>query len=362
MVDMDTPKDSMTRENKRGSDWSKLCPGVLRKIMETLSPLDSHRAKLVCLGETWLPPGGSMQKKTRRFTHFGTSCLSRYRYRDSYCMTSYWSWLLMADSYYDLFLFNLLTRKRISLPSISAILDGTVRVERRGWISSAVLWIDEATGSYFVACIFRQRYLFSISNGDESWTNLTLQDSVSGLLDAAYRNSKLYVLTTDQHIKIFDFSRDFSREGNPYRNHPFCFDEKPSEYVCARKIAIEESGEVLVILSLKEVIEHKEKLLFYVFKMNRESLKWERVDSLGDGEMLIFGHGVSVKAPVRDYLGNGDGSKSGSILFVNDDVWSDYQDHNCGVFDIATGRIKWPKTSCFYINNSQWFVPGVAYD
>lgn len=50
--------------------------------------------------------------------------------------------------------------------------------------------------------------------------------------------------------------------------------------------------------------------------MNLESKKWERVDSLGDDEMmLIFGHGVN----------------GGSIFFVEDDLWPDQK--NCGVFD-----------------------------
>ncbi|KAH0923957.1 hypothetical protein HID58_023975 [Brassica napus] len=33
--------------------------------------------------------------------------------------------------------------------------------------------------------------------------------------------------------------------------------------------------------------------------------------------MLIFGHGVTVRAPVKDV---GDGVKSGSICFVDDDI------------------------------------------
>ncbi|XP_022544223.2 LOW QUALITY PROTEIN: putative F-box protein At2g03610, partial [Brassica rapa] len=88
-----------------------------------------------------------------------------------------------------------------------------------------------------------------------------------------------------------------------------------------------------------------------------ESSKWERVESIGDHEMLIFGHGVTVRAPVKDV---GDGVKSGSICFVDDDyVWPDH-DHrgsNCGVFNIATNEIVWhSKKPCFYINESQWFA------
>lgn len=177
-----------------------------------------------------------------------------------------------------------------------------------------------------------------------------------------YKNNKLYLLTIDQHIKTFDFSGVSPIEEN--RNLVFRFNEQPWEYIWKKKIAIDQSGKVLMILSLKEVNYDEEKLLFYVFKMNFKSCKWERVNSIGDNEMLIFGHGVTVRAPVRDCFG--DGTKSGLIHFTEDDVWPDNQEHedrssDYGVFDIATSRIEWTKKSCFYINKTQWFVPGVAY-
>jgi len=97
----------------------------------------------------------------------------------------------------------------------------------------------------------------------------------------AYKNSKLYLYTLDHHIKIYDFSGDSPKEEgltNPYSNHPFRFDEKPQEYIWKRKIVIAESGEVLKILSLKKRKQketNEEELLFYIFKMNLESGKWE---------------------------------------------------------------------------------------
>jgi len=113
-------------------------------------------------------------------------------------------------------------------------------------------------------------------------------------------------------------------------------------------------------------VKNEEKLLFYIFKMNLESYKWERVYSIGD-EMLIFGRGVTVPLALKDL---GHGIKSDSIYFVDDeDVWPDhkdwpdYKDHvsNCGVFDIATSKIEWPKKIYFSVNKTQWFVWGVAY-
>ncbi|KAL1209731.1 putative F-box protein [Cardamine amara subsp. amara] len=96
--------------------------------------------------------------------------------------------------------------------------------------------------------------------------------------------------------------------------------------------------------------------------MNLEGFKWERVYSIGD-EMLVFGHGVTIAPALNDL---GDGIKSGSIYFVDENVWPDHKDHdhrtsNCGVFDIATSRIEWRKKTCYYLNSTQWFAPGVAY-
>ncbi|KAL1201127.1 F-box only protein 7 [Cardamine amara subsp. amara] len=93
--------------------------------------------------------------------------------------------------------------------------------------------------------------------------------------------------------------------------------------------------------------------------MNLESNKWERVDSIEDDEMLIFGHGVTIKAPVQDV---GDGIKNGSICFGKDDLWPGYNCPSyCGVFDLATSRINLSsKKFRFDITKSQWFAPGFA--
>ncbi|KAF8079654.1 hypothetical protein N665_1010s0001 [Sinapis alba] len=218
------------------------------------------------------------------------------------------------------------------------------------------------SGDYFVAWIFRQTYLISHKKGDDSWSSFNIQGKGSGFMDAAYRNSKLYVLTADKHINVFDFYDLPTKLNHYYNYHPFRFIEKPWEIIWKTRLAIKESGEVLIILSLKQVKNDQEKLLFYVFQMNLESCKWERVYSIGDNEMLVFGHGVTVKAPVEDRFGHG--IKSGTINFVEDDVGPDHEDDHysvCGVFDLATSRIEWPKKTCYYISRTQWFVPGVAY-
>ncbi|KAF3567654.1 hypothetical protein DY000_02012890 [Brassica cretica] len=91
--------------------------------------------------------------------------------------------------------------------------------------------------------------------------------------------------------------------------------------------------------------------------MNLENGNWERVYSLG-GEMLIFGHGVKIKASIKGI--NGWGIKSDTICFGGDedDIFpsSDRCNRttNCGVFDLATGT----QTSLYVpFFKSFWFVP-----
>ncbi|XP_010467034.1 PREDICTED: putative F-box protein At2g04810 [Camelina sativa] len=380
----------------RYADWSNLSPDVLRKIFETLrNPVDSHRAKRVC--SNWYSVWKTCANKPPcpgRIIHLGDSPtveentvkLGRLTH-NSYCMATFGNWLLMVDLGLHFYILNFSTRRRINLPSMhSPIRGGKVTFEPGSgyflgpnsrkdkvpsdfdaveWKNSvAVLWIDETTGEYVVAWTFKQHYLFTYKNGDGSWCNLNHDGRSMVLFDMACEKNKLYLYTANHHIRIFDFfeyyptAENFS---NQYWNHPFDFVEQEWEYVWKRKLAIRESGEVLIILSLKQVL-YEEALLFYIFKMNLESFKWERVYSIGD-EMLSFGHGVTVALSLEDL---GCGTKRDSIYFVDKDVWPDHQDHehrvsNCGVFDIATGIVEWPKQSYFSINKTQWFVGVVAY-
>ncbi|EFH47114.1 hypothetical protein ARALYDRAFT_494155 [Arabidopsis lyrata subsp. lyrata] len=411
---MDTPNDLMKEEKRRkvseNHDWSKLYPDLLRSILESLNSIDFHRAKTVCSDwySIWktcvkrplcpwriiyvkysLMLFNPREDKIYEGTNVGLS-------KDSYFMAGSGNWLLMVDSHLDFYIFNLLTYKRIDLPSMeSSIRGGNVRFERNrehGFSEwghfvdpcrkdcvrkdiiicrrSAVLWIDEKTGDYVVAWIFNYHYLFSYKKGDDSWWNwnnhLSMESLNFSFLDLAYRNSKLYLYTTNGHIKIVDFSGNDPIEvigKNPYWEHPFRYFSKKGEYNCKKKIVIQKSGDVLIILSAL-VMRSKDKILFYIFKMNPESNIWERVESIGDDEMLIFGHGVTIRAPVHDVDVGDDGIKSGSIYFAVDDLQPIYYHavSNCGVFDLATSIIKWPKEDSF--NNrfvkTQWFVPGFA--
>ncbi|CAN8302402.1 unnamed protein product [Cochlearia groenlandica] len=250
-MDMPLPRGKRG-ELSRGSLWSKLSPLVLGKILESLSPIGSHQAKTVCSDwfSVWktcvnLPPC------PLRIIHQGEDHVEDHGYgyvygkgdddgdvdeddsdngdegfsKKAYCIASSGSWLMMVDRRLCFYLSNLLTLERINLPSMNSPIGVGFRDNRnlegyfvslfRGYYNwkdilelknSALLWVNERTGDYAVALIFRQHYLFTHKKGDESWSNLNLktQNSNSVCVHMAYKDGKLYVLKTDNHITIFD--------------------------------------------------------------------------------------------------------------------------------------------------------------
>ncbi|KAJ0262022.1 putative F-box protein [Hirschfeldia incana] len=356
-------------------DWSKLCTDLLRSILENLNTKDFHRARTVC--SSWysvsttckrpLHPWRILfrksstllldpeQDETLETEHpgidFSTSCV----------MASCSNWLLMIDFRINLYLLNVFTCERIDLPSMGSLVLGNASFYNNASSSStsACIWINERTWDYVVAWSYKGHYLFSYNKGDDAWCSL----EGARCRSLAYKDDKLYVYTSEDYVKILDLSGDSLKEiveGNPYRNHRFNFVLQRGEHVWRKKVAITNSGEVLIVLSVRGL---QEKRLFYIFKMNVESGDWERVDSLG-GEILMFGYGVTVRSPIREI--DGEGIRSGSICFIDYDLWpaAEYFRPNrqivCGVFDLATSRITWPKTEDASVLKSFWFVPGYA--
>ncbi|XP_010513087.1 PREDICTED: putative F-box protein At2g33200 [Camelina sativa] len=287
---------------------------------------------------------------------------------ESRSLASHGNWILMMNPSLDFYVLNVFTCERIYLPSLS--LRGQVRFQRKDggglflehswlnretiinrYIETAVLWIDEKTKDFVVCWIYNDQYLFSYKKGDDSWWHL----EGTKCLHMAYKDQKLCVYTSDHLIKILDYSGDIPVEiieENPYLNHPFYYDPKPWEYIWKRRLAITTSGDVLIILSLKGVLEYQEKILFYIFKLNLQAgQEWERVDSLGN-EILVFGK--------EEILG-------GVIYFVPDDVWPEAANNDLqiytGAFDLSTTKIIWTLPQLYYYVYNiryRWIVPGIC--
>ncbi|CAF1821100.1 BnaC04g11310D [Brassica napus] len=165
----------------------------------------------------------------------------------------------------------------------------------------AVLWINERNGDFVVAWAIKQFYIFSYkkitNDGDKGWSITCTRCE-----DMAYKDNKLYVYTYDHYINVLDFSGNCPKEtleGNHYLNHPFPFVDTT---IYKMMIAIANSGEVMIFLSLNELNRK-----FCICELN---LQVGRVGSLGD-QLLIFGHGVTIRGPVKDR-----GIKSDSICLL----------------------------------------------
>ncbi|CAH2047547.1 unnamed protein product [Thlaspi arvense] len=315
------------------NDWSKLSPDLLRSILESLSFTGFHRARAVCsnwytVSKTCRPRKSPrlypwqilfdkhatygldpVEDKMHELSHplldLSSSCV----------MDSCSSWLLVVDLDLEFYLVHVFTGERIYLPWIksSLTLPFEVRseylVDRAGYVcpgNSACLWISETTRDFVVAWSY-EGYLFSYKDGDDSWRHHRGIDCVS----MAYKDEKLYYLCkTDSCIKILDFYGGSSEEliqENPYRNYP----------------------------------------------MDMRN-RWERVDNIeGDHEMLIYGHGVTISAPIEDT--SGCGIASDAICFRDDDVFLSNGETKCGVFDLVRRRII-PSSHVAHLE-SFWFAP-----
>uniref|UniRef100_M4CMS8 Gnk2-homologous domain-containing protein n=1 Tax=Brassica campestris TaxID=3711 RepID=M4CMS8_BRACM len=182
-------------------------------------------------------------------------------YDKVHCLASYSNWLLIVDYCLHFHLLNVFTRETINLPSLESSLGdspyrndlfecfrelyGTkflVTWDDFKFSKTAVLWINERNGDFVVAWAIEQFYIFSYKK-----------------------------IAND--VTIYKM-----------------------------RIAIANSGEVMIFLSLNELNRK-----FCICELN---LQVGRVGSLGD-QLLIFGHGVTFRGPVKDR-----GIKSDSVCLL----------------------------------------------
>ncbi|XP_010418659.1 PREDICTED: putative F-box protein At2g33190 [Camelina sativa] len=375
--------------------WSKLYPDLLRPIFESLSCLDFHRARTVC--SNWYAVSQTCPLYPWRIVFRGKNSVLFDPLQDKiytknllgidlfkiHCLASYGNWILIVDPSLDFHLLNVFTREGIKLPSLESSLRGDrpfrfIRKDEFGigyflelygtkflltwndfrFEKPAILWVSGRTGDYVVAWTIKQFYIVSykkIGNDDDDAEDKRWSITCTQCEDMAYKDNKLYVYTFDHYINILDFSGDCpkeTKEVNPYLSHPFRF----VDTIYKLRLAVTREGEVLIVLSLEGLDDRK----FSIFKLNLEIGDWERVESLGD-EMLIFGHGVTIRAPVKDISGGG--LKSDSICFLDDDYLFDNtmkRQPVYGVFDLATSTITWHTGLEDLSSKICWFVPGYA--
>ncbi|CAE6026622.1 unnamed protein product [Arabidopsis arenosa] len=299
-------------------DWSKLCHDLLRSILESLHYKDYHRARTVC--SHWYTVSTTCKRPLYpwRIT-FNENSTSLFDPVEDKIHEIQHPGIEFSDS--EIVEGNPYRNHPFSFRVVSKPGEYAWRQIVAVTNSGEVLMIVSLKG-----CLGLQKKLLVLLQ--ETWRK-NLQGTKCD--DMGFKDNKLYVFTIDNSIKVLDFSGDIPREDveSPYYDHQFSSEMGLMECIWKRKVMITKSGDVMAIQTSGG--NNKEKFLFQVFKMNLESRKWKRVDSLGKNEMVLFGHGVTL----RTYI-NG-----GSIFFVEDDLWPGQR--KCGVFDLATSTITWPK-------------------
>ncbi|CAA7023338.1 unnamed protein product [Microthlaspi erraticum] len=373
------------KKNPNSCRWSELPMDMLRQVLERLSVLDLHRAKIVC--SSWylcskqtvrqksgspllmLSPeeGGCVLYNPDEDRVYKTtkSEFSGYRF-----LGSSGKWFLVVDSRSKLYIIDLFSEERIDLPPLESIKDGLYSVERlgdrvfmvrlvknySGVLVQAVedlrgvLWVDDKSGEYVVVWQFESNgFLGFCKKGDDHYREITtcigVRRELQGLCHMVLKGYSLYVLTSRKYIRQLDLS---GQDG---------FKDVSEKH----SIAVTTSGEALYVRSKAYETSTLERLrTFHVFKRDPKDLdpstkdtRLVELDSLGD-EALFLDLGVTVKAD------HSLGVEPNSIYFT----LGDRIHHNkvpcmdiC-VYNHGTKNIKrFHGLSKLNVKDAQWFLP-----
>ncbi|CAF2026464.1 putative F-box protein At5g66830 [Brassica napus] len=325
--------------------WSELPLDLMRLVFDRLGFADFERARTVC--PSWysasrqskpnnqIPWMFLIQKDKNYGLLFNPEEKDKvYKTQDlgndfgkSYCVATYRSWLLMItytrEVYlYNPYIFDLLTRQRINLPSF----------ESDYGLISPVLWIDEKTKDYLVIGMFDEDNAVSIKKGDTSGKPITqLQfPCIYECYNMVYKDHNIYCL---DHYKltIFYFSGhvpsqvfEISVDGCVNRTVAGAI-RHPGTIPCKRYLAcyknsmvVTVDGDVLILNSVRESMSYIWD--FKIYKMGSSTgSKWEEIFSLGD-EAILLELGITVLA--KDI----EGIKRNSIYFNGSDSVNPYDE------------------------------------
>ncbi|CAH8271044.1 unnamed protein product [Arabidopsis lyrata] len=206
------------------------------------------------------------------------------------CLASCGTWLLMSDPRLNLYLVNVLNLERINLLAIESQRDQLFskplgfykycagrhfasKAEMIGYPATdkAVVWIDEKTKDYVVACSWgAHRHTAFCKKGDCEWRQIP---PLLGCSDIVLKGHKLYIYYEDGRIGISDLK----------------FLTKTAQ----TNIVITISGDILMVASVlkrSDLSWH-----FRVYKFNSANNDWEQTVSLGD-QAVILDLGITVQA------------------------------------------------------------------
>ncbi|KAF8089949.1 hypothetical protein N665_0493s0010 [Sinapis alba] len=398
--------------------WSDLPVDILRSLLERLSFMDFHKAKMVCSNwylfskQTLGPKGRSspllllspeeggchLYNPEEDRVYKAKRDFSGYRF-----LGNSGKWFLVADSRSNLYIIDVFSDEKIDLPRLELVSkDGCVHnleplgdgdfeeilVGRNDGIRKSAedlrgrVWVDEKTGDYVVVCRFdRCDYMRFCKKGDDRYREIQTRVGVTvllkGLDDMVLNGYNLYVFTPRCSLRHIDLSGKDGFEDlikQPmytwYKPSPSAEEEermKAYKFISeSENIAlVTRSGEVLLVHNYtyqSSTTTFEKHRMFRVYKRQLKNLEdpntykpWlVEVDSLGD-EALFLDLGITVPADTTL------GIEPNSIYFTRDDrvrlMPRSFLD--ICVYNLATKSIKRFSTlsSNFKIKDAQWFIP-----
>lgn len=407
-------------ETPNSGSWSELPMDILRFLLERLSFVDIHRAKMVC--RNWyLCSKQTVRKRSESplvmlsseddcalFNPEEDRVYKTKRYfSGTRFLANSGNWFLVIDSGSNLYIEHAFSeKKRINLPPLESIKSDQFSLKRVGeeefnerrvgcflekGFSQMVkdlrglLWVDEGKEEeYTVAWFFDKgaEYIAFCKNGEDYYRTVPTRKGVhfmsQGISDMVLRGDFLYVYTTRRYVRLLDLSGQEGFREVTKRSFilPFLpaspqnWDEitYADRLKVSYNIAVTRSGDVLLVESILFKASRSEILprrMFHLYKTdpNPDSddiLYGENlsfeVHSLGD-EALLLDSGITV--PADPTLG----IEPNSIYFTRHDrVRNFVQEPSCPdicVFNLATKKLtRFPNLSCFFKpKDALWFLP-----
>ncbi|KAG2301251.1 hypothetical protein Bca4012_059447 [Brassica carinata] len=380
--------------------WSELPVDILRYVLERLSFVDFHRAKIMCSNwylcskQTLGPKRGSpllmlcpeeggcrlYNAEEDRF-YETTSDLSGYQF-----LGNSGKWFLAVDSRSDLYIVDVFSDERILLPRLETLMGGLHEIQRVGenefrenlikrgtafaWNHftskdlRGLLWVDDKNGDFVV--VWRVdicEYLGFCKKGDAHYREITGRTDVSrelrGIYDLVLKGYNLYLLSTRKYVRHLDLSgQDGAKDVSVSHKFPMSMLIADQRAMNAYKpisvghnIVVPASGEPLFLYTRAYEPASKD------LEPGTIDTWLVEVDDLGD-EALFFDLGIIV--PADRTLG----IEPNSIYFTRNDRRFNHTGRSSPcidvcVYNLATKTIKrFPSlSSSFILKDAMWFLP-----
>ncbi|KAF6163921.1 hypothetical protein GIB67_024776, partial [Kingdonia uniflora] len=255
----------------------------------------------------------------------------------------------------EIWLFNPITRTKISLPCLSTLRENDgVCVVQKAVISSQPTLENNGNNCFIAAIVYypydphiENIFLIFCKPGDTKW--IILKDCVKdhSLLDLAYCNGSFYALDRCIKLVVCDIGSSTPMVG-PFVSVIETFGE---QYHFGVNI-IESGGELLLVKWYTN--EYCEFLKFLVFRLEQDSHVWSEVKNLG-GRSLFYSHSFvsGLKSSVSILACDNPGLKQNCIYFMS----CDYK-VRCVIFSLEDGSIQYipqnVECPCLY---GVWITP-----